>query len=106
MDIVELGSVGRGAGRDQQVEAVDERCKQVATEFEGIFLRQMLERMKDTIDEFEADDEEQDSSGEQIKGMFWSFLGDAIAREGGFGFWQHIYEEMPPDCHGILNERA
>jgi Rod binding domain-containing protein len=85
----------------------DERRKQVAKEFEGVFVRQLLERMKDTIDEFEADDEEQDSSAEQIKGMFWSFLGDAVAEQGGFGLWERIYEAMPENWRGSnLDERA
>jgi Rod binding domain-containing protein len=79
----------------------------VAKDFEGVFVRQILERMRETIEEFAADDEEQDTSTEQVKSMFWSFLGDAIAQNGGFGLWEHIYKSMPQDSPGsTLNERA
>ena len=80
--------------------------KQVAQDFEGVFVRQILERMRRRR-EFAADDEEQDTSTEQVKSMFWSFLGDAIAQNGGFGLWEHIYKSMPQDSPGsTLNERA
>ena len=29
--------------------------------------------------------------------MYWSFLGDALAEQGGFGLWEQIYESMPKD---------
>jgi len=111
MDISEISTACRAARPEPYgPNADDERRKQVARDFEGVFVRQVLERMKDTIAEFEADDEEQDSSTEQIKGMFWSFLGDAVADDGGFGLWEHIYESMPRDAqsqHGsTLDERA
>lgn len=69
----------------------DEYNKKIAKEFEGIFVRQLLERMQQSIPE----DEEEDSSTKQIKSMFWSFLGDSIAENGGFGMWEDIYEKMP-----------
>ena len=68
----------------------DEKRKQVAKKFEAIFVRQILDKMKDTIPESDMED----ASSKQIKGMYWSFLGDAIAQKGGFGLWENIYRDM------------
>jgi hypothetical protein len=43
--------------------------------------------------------------------MFWSFLGDEVAKQGGFGMWESIYESMPKKGAGQsadhkLNESA
>lgn len=86
----------------------DEHNKEIAREFEGIFIRQLLERMQQTI----PDDEEEDSSTKQIKSMFWSFLGDSIAENGGLGLWENVYESMPKSgsaggsADQKLNEKA
>lgn len=86
----------------------DEHNKEIAREFEGIFVRQLLEKMQQTI----PDDEEEDSSTKQVKSMFWSFLGDSIAENGGLGLWENIYESMPKSGGDVkspdqkLNERA
>jgi Rod binding domain-containing protein len=86
----------------------DERNKEIAKEFEGIFVRQLLEKMQQTI----PNDEEEDSSTKQVKSMFWSFLGDSIAENGGLGLWENVYESMPKSgrvagsADQKLNERA
>jgi Rod binding domain-containing protein len=108
MDISEIsqGLVGLNAAR-LKIDHDDERNKEIAKEFEGMFVRHLMNKMKDTIPE----DEEEDSSTKQIKGMFWSFLGDEVAKQGGFGMWESIYESMPKKGAGQsadpkLNESA
>lgn len=76
---------------NSEINLEDEKNKEIARKFEGIFVRQLLEKMQQTIPE----DEEEDSSSKQIKSMFWSFLGDSIAENGGFGMWENIYKSMP-----------
>lgn len=108
MDITEISSNQRVLNRGNgEVDFEDERLRKVARDFEGLFVRQILERMKDTIPE----SEDEDSSTEQVKGMYWSFLSDAVAEMGGFGLWEQIYESMPKSgvgqvVEGKLNERA
>ena len=108
MDISEIsqGLVGLNTVR-LEIDRDDERNKEIAKEFEGMFVRQLMNKMKDTIPE----DEEEDSSTKQIKGLFWSFLGDEVAKQGGFGLWESIYESMPKGGAGQpadhkLNESA
>ena len=79
------------AGIDQvDFDPEDERRKEVARNFEGIFIHQLLDQMKETIPESDLED----SSSKQVKSMYWSFLADAVADRGGFGLWEKIYEQM------------
>ena len=74
-----------------KVDIEDMHRRKVARDFESIFIRQIIDKMKDTIPKSDL----ADSSSEQIQSMYWSFLGDAIADKGGFGLWKQIYEQMP-----------
>jgi Rod binding domain-containing protein len=76
---------------DGKFDIEDIHRRKVARDFESIFIRQIIDRMKETIPESDL----ADSSSEQIQSMYWSFLGDAIADKGGFGLWKQIYEQMP-----------
>ena len=77
--------------QSEGIDLEDEKRKEVARNFEGIFLHQILDKMKDTIPESDLED----SSSKQIKSMYWSFMSDALAEQGGFGLWEKIYETMP-----------
>ena len=79
----------RAAGGKVNIE--DMHRRKVARDFESIFIRQIINKMKETIPKSDL----ADSSSEQIQSMYWSFLGDAIAEKGGFGLWKQIYEQMP-----------
>ena len=76
---------------DGKVDIEDMHRRKVARDFESIFIRQIIDKMKETIPKSDL----ADSSSEQIQSMYWSFLGDAIAEKGGFGLWKQIYEHMP-----------
>ena len=73
-----------------EFDPADEQRKEVARNFEGILIHQLLDQMKDTIPESDLED----SSSKQVKSMYWSFLSDAVADRGGFGLWEKIYEQM------------
>jgi len=87
------GNLGTDSIRDAsgKVDLEDMQRRKVARDFESIFIRQIIDRMKDTIPKSDL----ADSSSQQIQSMYWSFLGDAIADKGGFGLWKQIYEQMP-----------
>ena len=89
---VQVGKVaelrGLGAGADIDVE--DEKLKKVAKDFESVFIHELLKRMEDTI----PDSGMEDQSSKQIKGMYWSYMAEAIADRGGFGLWKNIYNSM------------
>ena len=71
----------------------DQKRMKVAKNFEAIVIGQILETMKQTIPESDIED----STSNQVHSMYWSFLGDALSEQGGFGLWEQIYESMPKD---------
>ncbi len=79
---------GFRAGADIDVE--DERLKKASKDFESVFIHELLKRMEDTI----PDSGMEDQSSKQIKGMYWSYMAEAIADRGGFGLWKNIYNSM------------
>ena len=86
--------------KDGVVDLEDEKRKKVAKDFESIFVRQIIDKMKDTIPE----SEDEDSSSKQLKSMYWSFMSDMVGKQGGFGMWQNIYESMPGAKTGTTNQ--
>ena len=99
---VEVGKVanlgGLGGGADINVE--DERLKKAAKDFESVFIHELLKRMEDTI----PDSGMEDQSSKQIKGMYWSYMAEAIADRGGFGLWKNIYNSMAATGSGAAGQ--
>jgi len=96
-----LGAADAAPAADR-IDPRDEARREVARDFESVFMQQLLDTMKDTI----PDPEAEDAGAEQIQGMYWSFLSQAVAEQGGLGLWQPVYEAirrgeinaaMPPD---------
>ena len=100
---VQVGKVaepgGLGAGADIDVE--DEKLKKVARDFESVFIHELLKRMEDTIPESEMEDQ----SSKQIKGMYWSYMAEAVADRGGFGLWKNIYDAMVTTGSGAAGQQ-
>lgn len=74
-----------------------QRLEDAAKRFEGLFVQQILKQMKETAEQLEPEDDEDaadKASGEHIKSMFWTFLGDVVTEQGGFGLWEKIYDQM------------
>lgn len=73
------------------------RLEDAAKRFEGLLMHQLLKQMKETAEQLEPEEDEESgdkSSGEHIKSMFWTFLGDAVTQQGGVGLWEKIYDQM------------
>ena len=68
------------------------QLKEVAKQFEGILINQILKQMQETINNASFDPD--DSSNEQVHSMYCTFLGESIADKGGFGVWEDIYKQM------------
>jgi len=67
------------------------QAKEVAKGFEAVLLQKVLEGMERTIPKSGLFN---DSTGEQIRGMFWQFMADEMADKGGVGLWKQIYEDI------------
>jgi Rod binding domain-containing protein len=89
-----------------------EQLRSVSRRFEAVFLHQIVKQMQETIQQASLDEE--DESGEHVQSMYWSFMTDMMAEQGGLGFWKSIYTDLagsqgidtrqfPPE--GRLDER-
>ena len=67
----------------------EERKKQVAKDFESVFVNKLLDVMKDSIGDWGFD---KDAASKQVQGIFWLYLSRDIANNGGFGLWKDIYK--------------
>lgn len=69
----------------------EEQKKQVAKDFEAVFINKLLEEMENTIGEWGF---EKDGASRQVRGIFGLYLSQHIANNGGFGLWKEIYKSL------------
>jgi Rod binding domain-containing protein len=91
-----------------------ERLKEAAKKFEGLFIHEILKQMKESIEamrgEPESETDTEDSSGEHLRSMYWTFWADTLTKEGGFGLWESIYKQLSaqtgPAASAEMDEQA
>ncbi len=69
----------------------EEKKKQLAKDFESVFINKLLDGMEKTIGQWGF---EKDGVSEQVMGIFWLYLARDIANNGGFGMWKDIYKSL------------
>lgn len=88
----------------QESQAENLRAKQareVAQGFEEVLLNKVMEGMERTIMKsglFE------DQTGEQIRGMFWQFMSQAMTKQGGIGLANQVYQDIKRQVESKLPE--
>jgi len=70
--------------------------KQLAKDFESVFINKLLDEMKNTIGDWGP---EKDRAWQQVEGIFWLYLARDIADKGGFGMWKDIYQFLADSEH-------
>ncbi len=72
------------------------RLEETAKQFEGLLLEQVFKQMKEATEQMEAEEEDSGEAavGEQYKSLFWTFLGQSVTQQGGFGLWETLYDQM------------
>jgi Rod binding domain-containing protein len=91
----QTGSSGRTleATADAAVGASDEKKKELAKDFESVFIAKLFDQVKESIGAT-AFDEEEEGTSEQVHGLFWLYLAEDVGRRGGFGLWRDIYRSF------------
>jgi hypothetical protein len=79
------------AADGQKLLAQQQKIEKVAKDFEGIFVRQIMDVMRKTVDESGLGG---DASSKQIRDMYWMFLGDQVAPTGSLGMWKQIAADI------------
>jgi len=67
------------------------QAEEAAKDFESVLLHKVLEAMDRTVPEGGLLDS---GASRQIRGMFWYYLAQDAARQGGLGLWKSIHEDM------------
>ena len=73
--------------------ATDEKKKQIAKDFESVLLNKLFDQMSKTVGNWGL---EKDGASEQGQGIFWLYLAQDIADNGGMGLWKNIYKSLTP----------
>jgi len=87
-------SLPRNSGTEGVLELAgrsDEEKKQLAKDFESVFLGKIFDQVKESIGNWGL---EEDGASRQIQGLFWHYLAQDVADKGGFGLWQDIYRQF------------
>lgn len=71
--------------------STEAKKKQFAKDFESIIITKLLEEMRRSIGDWGF---EKDGPSKQIQGIFWSYLGESLGKQGGFGMWKEIYNSL------------
>jgi Rod binding domain-containing protein len=71
--------------------ASDAKNKDVAKNFESIFINKLFEEMKNTVPEGEGCVEDDGTNG-QVNGIFSTYMSEHLSNNGGMGFWKDIYK--------------
>ena len=78
--------------KSELTDASEDRKKQIAKDFESLLLNKLFDQMKNTIGNWGF---EKDGASSQVEGIFWFYLAQDIAGNGGLGLWKDIYKSMP-----------
>ncbi len=78
---------------DAAAGASDEKKKQLAKDFESVFITKLFDQIKESIGSMSMDEEEEGIS-EQVDGLFWMYLAQDVGEKGGFGMWKDIYRQL------------
>ena len=71
--------------------AMDPRAVKVAKDFEAVLLNKLMEAMQATIPESGL---VEDGTSKQVQSIFWSYLSQDAADQGGMGLWKDIYRQL------------
>ena len=75
----------------QDISAETQRRVGLAKDFESILMTRMLDEMKNTVGNW---DEEEDAASQQMQGIFWMHLAQHVGGNGGIGLWRQIVQSM------------
>jgi len=71
--------------------------QRAAKEFESILLQKVMEEMRGTVIDSGL---LEDSTSKQFEGMFWDFLAQNVAEQGGLGLWKELYQQWSRQLPG------
>jgi peptidoglycan hydrolase FlgJ len=80
-----LSAAAAGAGGDAK------SIEKVAHDFESVLLQKVFDEMRKTVPESGL---LESAEGEQIQGLFWTFMAQDVADHGGIGLWKELARQI------------
>ena len=72
----------------------EEEKKRIARDFESVLLTKLFDEVKESIGQWNVEEDGEDGASQQVHGLFWLYLAQDVADKGGFGVWQEIYRHF------------
>ena len=69
----------------------DQEIEKAAKDFESVLIHKLMEEMSRTVGESGLLG---DGITKQVQGMFWMYLSQEVAQQGGLGLWKNIQTDM------------
>ena len=82
-----IAELGKAAGRP----ASADQAEKVAKDFESVLLHKVMEEMRRTVPQSGL---LSNGISKQVEGIFWYYLAQEVADQGGTGLWKDIYRQM------------
>jgi len=76
------------------VQQGEEEKKRIARDFESVLLTKLFDEVKESIGQWNVEEDGEDGASQQVHGLFWLYLAQDVADKGGFGVWQEIYRHF------------
>ncbi len=70
----------------------DAQVEKAAKDFEAVLLQKLMDEMRATVDDSGL--LEDGAAGQQVQGIFWSYLAQDVSQKGGMGLWKEISRQM------------
>jgi Rod binding domain-containing protein len=83
--------------------AESQRRVRLAKEFESILMTRLLDEMKNTVGNW---DEDEDATSQQMQGIFWLHMAQHVGENGGIGLWKDILQAVNQDDPSTLIDPA
>ena len=75
-------------------------AEQAAKDFESVLLYKLMEEMNRTVPESDLFGS---GATKQVEGIFWYYLAQEVADQGGLGVWRGIYKDMMGTAAGAIS---
>ncbi len=97
-----MADYGQGPGQPSEIikpqsnpaQRGEEEKKQIARDFESVLLTKLFDEVKQSIGQWNFEEDGEDGASQQVHGLFWLYLAQDVSDKGGFGLWKEIYQHF------------
>lgn len=88
--LMETMTSGITAGMDSSRRAMPS-LEKAAKDFESVFIHKLMDSMRKSIPKSGL---LEDVGSDQMKDLFWHYMAEEVGRQGGFGVWKQLQQQL------------